>query len=64
LPTVVGGSENSYLCDYYWQNTGNRVARLGGVWSNESLAGALCWHLAYASSDRSRYIGARLLYVP
>ena len=64
LPTVVGGSENSYLCDYYWQNTGNRVARLGGSWLNGSYAGALYWYLTAASSDRFRSVGARLLYVP
>ena len=64
LPTVVGGSENSYLYDYYWQNTGNRVALLGGGWNNGSHAGALSWHLNSASSYRSRYIGARLLYIP
>ena len=64
LPTVVGGSEDSYLCDYYWQNTGNRVALLGGYWYHGSSAGALCWRLASVSSTRDRTIGARLLYVP
>jgi len=64
LPTVVGGSENSYLCDYYWQNTGNRVARLGGGWIDGSFAGALCWSLDDGSSYRDRIFGARLLYVP
>lgn len=64
LATVVGGSGNSYLCDYYWQNTGNRVALLGGCWNRGSTAGALCWHLNSASSIRDRIIGARLLYVP
>lgn len=64
LPTVVGGSENSYLCDSYWQNTGNKVARLGGFWADGSGAGALCWFLDAASSTRYRDIGARLLYVP
>jgi hypothetical protein len=64
LPTVVGGSENSYLCDYYWQNTGNRVAMLGGSWDGGSFAGGLCWYLYCASSHRYRSVGARLLYVP
>ena len=64
LPTVVGGSENSYLCDYYWQNTGNGVAMLGGHWYVGSPAGALYWHLYIGSSSRYRTFGARLLYVP
>ncbi len=64
LPTVVGGSENSYLCDYYYQTTGNRVAMLGGSWSSGSDAGAFYWSLNRASSYRLRHIGARLLYIP
>jgi len=64
LPTVVGGSETSYLCDNYYQATGNRVAMLGGDWYDESDVGALYWNLGAASSYRSRTVGARLLYVP
>ena len=64
LPTVVGGSETSYLCDYYYQATGNRVAMLGGYWSSGSGAGAFSWALSNASSSRYRDIGARLLYIP
>jgi len=60
----VGGSENNYLCDYYWQNTGNGVAMLGGHWYVGSPAGALYWHLYIGSSSRYRTFGARLLYVP
>ena len=63
LATVVGGSGTSYLCDNYYQFTGNRVALLGGNWANGSRAGAFFWILDSASSSRSRYIGARLLYV-
>lgn len=64
LATVVGGSETSYLCDYYYQATGNRVAILGGNWNYGSHAGAFWWRLDSASSTRSRSIGARLLYIP
>ena len=64
LPTVVGGSETSYLCDNYYQATGNRVAMLGGGWDRVSVAGAFGWGLGSASSNRDRSIGARLLYVP
>lgn len=64
LPTVVGGSETSYLCDNYYQATGNRVAGLGGSWGSGSNAGAFYWNLDNASSNRYRTIGARLLYIP
>lgn len=64
LPTVVGGSETSYLCDNYYQATGNRVAMLGGSWVYGSAAGAFCWALSGDSSLRGRTVGARLLYIP
>ena len=50
--------------DYCWnQNgTGWRVVRLGACWSDGLNAGAFCWHLCNASSNRSRYIGGRLVY--
>lgn len=64
LPTVVGGSETSYLCDNYYQATGNRAALLGGSWFHGSYAGAFFWFLANASSSRARDFGARLLYIP
>lgn len=64
LPSEVIGSSSTYLADYYYQSTGNRVARLGGNWAYGSYAGAFCWALSSSSADRSRSLGARLLYVP
>lgn len=43
---------------------GYRIARLGGVWSNGSLAGGFCWYLNDGVGIRNRYIGGRLVYVP
>lgn len=68
LPTACAGSDSSDTNgDYYWQNTsynGFLIALLGGVWNDGSNCGA--WYLVVgnASSDRSRGIGGRLLYVP
>ena len=51
--------------DYAWnQNSGWRVARLGGGWDNGSNAGAFCWSLYDAASTRGWTVGGRLVYVP
>lgn len=51
--------------DYAWNNnSGWRVAILGGCCSNGSKAGAFYWDLNNAASDRFWSIGGRLVYVP
>src|SRR5690606_33794205 len=54
---ISGGSDSSYLHDYYWQNTGVRVAHFGGYKHSGPYAGAFSWDLSYASSDSDQYIG-------
>ncbi|HBF80914.1 MAG TPA: hypothetical protein DD420_13600, partial [Streptomyces sp.] len=63
LPSEVGASATTKLCDYYCQNTGNRAARRGGYWHGGSFAGPFYWLLYSTSSYRYQYLGARLLYV-
>lgn len=65
IPVALSGSSTLPVGDYFWnQNTGWRVAILGGRWSDGSICGA--WYLYWynASSVRHRTIGGRLLYVP
>lgn len=51
--------------DYAWNNnSGWRVAGLGGYCTYGSSAGAFCWGLHYAASYRYWGIGGRLVYVP
>lgn len=51
--------------DYAWNNnSGWRVARLGGCCNAGSHAGAFYWNLNDAASDRSWTFGGRLVYVP
>lgn len=51
--------------DYAWNNnSGWRVAVLGGYCHDGSSAGAFCWHLHNAASHRHWDIGGRLVYVP
>lgn len=61
LPIETGGSNSTYICDYYYQNTGNRIVLVGGNWSYGAGAGAFYWHLAHTSSYSLYYVGSRLL---
>ena len=60
LPIAGGGSSSSKLYDYYYQNSGTRVAWFGGHRSARSLAGAFCWDLNHSSAYSSSYVGGRL----
>lgn len=59
--TVDAGISNSAFKDYYYRNTGQRSAFVGGSWHNGSNAGLSIWNLAYGPSDAYVSIGARLV---
>lgn len=61
FPTSIGGGTSTYMCDYYWQNTGNRVARVGGTFYDGASDGLWCWYLYYTSSNAGWSVGARVL---
>lgn len=61
LPTEVGGSSSTYVPDYYYQNTGNRVARVGGGLNYGTNGGLWYWDLYSDSSSTNWSYGARLL---
>lgn len=65
IPGELLGNTALPVGDYCWNgNTGWRVARLGARWNDGLNAGAFCWDLYNASSNRYRGIGGRLVYVP
>lgn len=65
IPTEHNGTTTLPVGDYFWnQNTGFRVAILGGAWHSGANCGAWSLYLIDASSGRYRDIGGRLLYVP
>lgn len=67
FPSEVEGNSSVPVGDYYYQNNtweGYRIAPLGGGWNYGSNAGGFCWYLTDGVGDRSRAIGARLVYVP
>jgi len=58
------GSDSSYLHDYYRQDSGARISRLGGSRLSGSRAGAFCWGLTYMSAGSASHFVAALLCVP
>lgn len=63
LPSEVGATASTGLCDYFYQSAGDRVAMRGGNWSRGSDAGPFYWYVSNSASLRDRFRGARLLYV-
>lgn len=65
IAVEYSGNDALPVGDYAWNNNpGWRVAALGGFCYNGSYAGAFCWALYYAASNRGWLIGGRLVYVP
>ncbi len=61
FPKTLGGSSTTYYSDYYYQNTGQRVARLGGYLDNGSGTGLRAWFLHSSSALAHVSIGGRLV---
>ena len=59
---VTGGSSSTYLCDYYYQATGNKSACFGGSWVLASDAGAFGWYLFVAASFVDSSLGSRVAF--
>ena len=64
FPTGVRGSETTYISDYAYYNSGWRVLRVGGGWSNRGYAGLFYFDASTTSSSTSSNVGARLLFHP
>ena len=59
------GNDALPVGDYHWNNnSGWRVAKLGGCCNDGSYAGAFYWTLYSAASYRGWNVGGRLVYVP
>lgn len=61
FPTNLGGNSATYYSDYYYQNSGQRIALVGGAWYHGSSAGLWYWYLPNSSSAASVSVGGRLL---
>ena len=52
IPSSVGASDATHMCDYYWVNTGaTTYALLGGSSADGSRCGAFCLNLGHAVSS-------------
>ena len=65
LPSEASGaSATSAIGDYCYSYSGWRVSSLGGLWLNDSRAGAFYWNCYNGSSEAYADNGARLMYIP
>lgn len=64
--SVSGGSENTYWCDYNWDNTDTteHCLLIGGSSDNGGKAGLFCLHSAGGVGVSLASIGSRLTYLP
>ena len=58
------GNDALPIGDYFWRADGWRVCILGAYWSSGGRSGPFYRALDYASSDRTRAVGGRSVYVP
>lgn len=61
FPVEVNGGSSTYVCDYYWCNTGNRIALAGGSWNLGANDGLFYWCLSGGSGSAYLSRGSRLL---
>jgi len=62
LPASTGGTSSTYICDYYYESTGWRVAMFGGAAYNDLKACGFYWQVSSSSSYIHRYTAARVTY--
>ena len=64
--SVSGGSENTYWCDYNWDNTdaSEHCLLISGLSGAGGSAGLFYLHSAYGVGRSSAAIGSRLTYLP
>lgn len=63
IPSELGGSTSTYLCDYYYQNSGLRILLVGGSWSGGDRAGFWCFYASQAASLSDWSVGGRSIFI-
>ena len=64
IPSVVGGSTTTYMCDYHWCNASSIALRtlfVGSYANNGGDAGLGCFYSAYGVGDADATVGFRTL---
>ena len=63
IPSELGGSTSTYLCDYYFQAAGLRILLVGGNWDDGDLAGFWYFNASWAASQSSSNVGGRSVFI-
>lgn len=64
-PAATVGSSSTHYADYFWYPIYSpSVVLFGGSWTDGSTAGVGCRGSYFTPSSNSRYVGARLEYIP
>ncbi len=63
IPSELGGSTSTYLCDYYYQTSGLRILLVGGLWLSGNYAGFWCFAADQASSLSNSIVGGRSVFI-
>ena len=64
IPSVVGGSATTYMCDYHYCNASSTALRtliVSGHAANGSCAGLGCFHSSYGVGNANTAVGFRTL---
>lgn len=61
FPSAAVGGSSTFVPDYYYQNTGERLLLLGGSWGDGTPAGAFYFNCSNAFSRSSLQFGSYLL---
>lgn len=64
IPSVVGGSATTYMCDYHWCSTASTSLRtlvVGGHADDGGIAGLGCFYSHYGVGDVPSHVGFRTL---
>lgn len=64
IPSEVGGSTTTYMCDYHWCNSGNTALRtllVGGNASDGSISGLGSFSSHYGVGGSHAYVGFRTI---
>ena len=64
MPSAVTGSDSTYLCDYWYAATGDKILLAGGDWNVARNAGPGYRAANYAVSASYRVSGARVEFRP
>lgn len=64
IPSAVGGSNTTYMCDYHYCNASSTALRtlfVGGCATDGGFAGLGCFYSAYGVGNAYAYVGFRTL---